>query len=89
MVASRGMDETALLAVGALIEESVREALGECGYGAFIDQGEEDEGLEEVAASSEEGGGDTGEEDEPEFSENNQNGDRAPEKPKPSPGEQL
>ena len=89
MVASRGMDETALLAVGTLIEESVREALGECGYGAFIDQGEEDEELEEVIGGNEEGGEDRGGEDEPEFSENNQNGDRAPGKPKPSPEEQL
>ena len=44
---SRSMDETALLAVGFLLEEAVREALGENGDMAFVEpQGRED-GLEE------------------------------------------
>ena len=58
MVASRGMDETALLAVGILIEESVREALGESGDGAFIDQA--DESLEGTAGGNEGGGRERG-----------------------------
>ena len=79
MVASRGMDETSLLAVGILIEESVREALGECGEGAFIDQGGEDDRLEETTGGNEEA---VEEGDEVDFSECNQGGgDKHPEKP--------
>lgn len=49
------LDETALLAMGVLLEETVREALGETGWKVFV-EGVEDQAEEEVGLEVEEEG---------------------------------